>query len=96
VTAAAPRFAVGDRVRVRAAHAQGHCRTPFYLRGKRGVVTRLLGTYRNPEELAYHRPGTPRQPLYQVDFDFAEVWGRADRGVRITADIYQHWLEADA
>jgi hypothetical protein len=34
-------------------------------------------------------------PLYQVDFDYAEVWGKAAPNTRISADIFQHWLEAD-
>lgn len=90
-------FAVGDRVRVSAREAAGHCRTPYYLRGKRGIVTRHFGAFRNPEELAYHRPGLPLRALYQVEFPFDEVWGagRPDRRVRIAADIFEHWLEPD-
>jgi nitrile hydratase len=90
------RFAAGDPVRVRFAEPRGHCRTPYYLRGKRGVIERLVGVYPNPEELAYHRLGLPHQPLYQVKFDFGEVWGRAERNVTLSAAIYQHWLEPDS
>lgn len=90
-------FEIGDRVRVRAAEPAGHCRTPYYLRGKCGVVARRLGEFPNPEELAYHRPGLPAQPLYQVEFAYDEVWGpgREGGGICIAADLYQHWLEAD-
>ena len=93
-----PRFTAGDKVRVRFAEVAGHCRTPYYLRGKHGVIARFQGEFRNPEELAYHRPGLPRQPLYQVEFAFDEVWGanREKGRINITADIYQHWLEPDA
>ncbi|MBC7779931.1 MAG: nitrile hydratase subunit beta [Proteobacteria bacterium] len=86
---------VGARVRVRAAWPQGHCRTPHYLRGKQGVVVRRLGDYPNPEQLAYHRPGLPLLALYQVEFDSAEVWGERLREppYRITADLFEHWLE---
>jgi nitrile hydratase subunit beta len=52
-------------------------------------------SFANPEQLAYHRPGMPLQPLYQIEFDYAEVWGRREPHTVITADIYQHWLEAD-
>lgn len=91
------RYTVGDRVRVSRREVEGHCRTPYYLRGKRGVITRHFGDFRNPEDLAYHRPGLPVQPLYQVEFPFAEVWGaqKADARIRIAADIYGHWLEPD-
>jgi nitrile hydratase len=84
-------------VRVRTGEPVTHCRTPHYLRGKRGVVLRTLGEYPNPEELAYHKPGLPALPLYQVAFDSAEVWGERlhEAPYRITADIFAHWLDAD-
>ena len=90
-----PRFRPGDRVRVRFADPPGHIRTPWYIRGRAGVVERLCGTYGNPEELAYNRPGTPRQPLYRVRFRQSQIWpdyrGLATDTVDI--EIYQHWLE---
>lgn len=95
VEAYAPRFRPGDRVAVRAAYPIGHVRTPFYIRGKRGVIERFCGVYGNPEELAYGRSGLPKQPLYRVRFLQREVWpaygGRAEDTVDV--EIYQHWLE---
>ena len=95
-TAAVPvQFRPGDRVRVRAAYPPGHVRTPFYVRGHRGVVERLCGSYPNPEELAYARPGLPAQPLYRVRFLQREVWQDYAGAPEDTVDIeiYQHWLE---
>jgi nitrile hydratase subunit beta len=93
----APKFAPGDPVAVRALYPLGHVRTPYYIRGKRGVIERLCGIYGNPEELAYARPGLPKQPLYRVRFLQRDVWpeyrGRAEDTVDI--EIYQHWLETD-
>ena len=90
------RFRPGDRVTVRAAKPPGHVRTPFYIRGHSGVVERVCGSYPNPEELAYARPGLPAQPLYRVRFLQREVWpdyaGRPEDTIDI--EIYQHWLEA--
>ena len=37
-----PAFAPGDKVKVRAAEVSTHCRTPHYLRGKRGVVAPVI------------------------------------------------------
>ncbi len=89
------RFKPGDRVRVRRTFPLGHVRTPWYIRGHAGVIERLCGAFANPEELAYNRPGTPRQPLYRVRFRQREVWpdylGPAQDHVEI--EIYQHWLE---
>ena len=89
------RFQPGDRVRVRRAFPPGHLRTPFYIRGRTGEIERICGAFANPEELAYNRPGLPRQPLYRVRFRQAELWpdyaGPATDTIEI--EIYQHWLE---
>ncbi|HKX09135.1 MAG TPA: SH3-like domain-containing protein [Stellaceae bacterium] len=92
---AGPRFRAGDRVRVRFADAPGHIRTPWYIRGHAGVIERLCGTYGNPEELAFNRPGTPRQPLYRVRFKQSQVWPdyRGPATDTVDIEIFQHWLE---
>lgn len=92
---AAPRFKIGDKVRVDDRPALGHCRTPWYLRGKRGVVAEVQGAFRDPERLAYHRPGLPAQVLYKVRFAQAEIWGKYDDhpNDQLEADIYEPWLE---
>ncbi len=89
------RFAVGDSVTVRAAFPPGHVRTPFFVRGKTGRVTRVLGPYRNPEELAYGRSGEPALPLYRVLFRTAELWDdyAGAPGDTTVVDIYENWLE---
>jgi nitrile hydratase len=88
-------FQTGDRVRVRLAFPPGHVRTPFYIRGKSGVIERILGPFLNPEERAYGRSGEPKQPLYRVRFLQCEVWPDYAGASADTVDIeiYQHWLE---
>jgi Nitrile hydratase beta subunit, C-terminal len=96
IVASAPsRFATGDRVRVVQMYPLGHVRTPWYIRGKSGVIERLCGAYPNPEELAYHRSGLPAQQLYRVRFLQREVWPDYRGSVADTVDleIYDHWLE---
>jgi nitrile hydratase len=95
--ASKPRFESGDRVVVRVAYPLGHVRTPFYVRGKSGVIERLCGTFGNPEELAYARSGLPRQPLYRVRFRQSDVWSNYGGQPADTVDIeiYQHWLEPE-
>jgi nitrile hydratase len=94
-TAEAPRFAVGERVRVRRADPPGHVRTPWYCRGHAGTVERICGAFPNPEELAYNRPGLPAQPLYRVRFRSAELWRdyRGNPADMVEIEIFQHWLE---
>src|SRR3546814_18083490 len=84
-------------LRVRAAFPPGHVRTPFFVRGKAGQVTQVLGRYRNPEELAYGRSGEPLLPLYRVIFDTAALWDGYDGAPRDSTviDIYENWLDAD-
>lgn len=89
------RFAAGDAVRVAQRPVVGHCRTPWYLRGKVGLVATVHGIFRDPELLAYHKPGLPRRTLYKVRFKQREIWQRYNGagGDHLEADIYEHWLE---
>jgi nitrile hydratase len=92
------RFAPGDRVTVHHRHPPGHIRTPYYCRGKTGVVERICGAFRNPEGLAYGKDGLPKQPLYRVRFRPADLWPDA-AGVdddKVEIEIYQHWLDPAA
>ncbi len=55
----------------------GHIRTPHYLRGKTGVVERILGPFNNPEQLAYMVPALART-LYRVRFEMGHIWPDAE------------------
>ncbi len=91
------RLRPGDRVRVRVAYPIGHVRTPYYVRGKSGIIERFCGSFPNPEELAYARPGLPAMALYRVRFLQTELWtDYAGHAADILeAEIYQHWLQAE-
>jgi nitrile hydratase len=84
----------GQTVHVKTMVPTGHCRTPYYLRGKTGTIEANLGAFLNPEELAYHKSGLPKKVLYRVRFDQKHLWPRypAARDT-LVADIYEHWLE---
>ena len=88
-------FQPGDCVRVRAAYPPGHLRTPYYIRGKSGVIERVLPAFRNPEERAYGRSGLPAKVLYRVRFRQREVWPDYAGPPEDTVDIeiFEHWLE---
>ena len=83
---------------VRRAYPPGHIRTPWYIRGKTGVVERICGDFGNPEELAYGRDGKPKQTLYRVRFMQNEVWEDYTENPSDTVDIeiFEHWLEPGA
>jgi nitrile hydratase subunit beta len=90
------RFKPGDAVGVRLAIPIGHVRTPFYIRGKTGVVERYCGHFGNPEDRAYARVDGPRLPLYRVRFMQRNVWPKYSGNEDDTVDveIFQNWLEA--
>jgi len=88
-----PRFEPGACVRVADRQPQGHCRTPFYLRGRNGEVISLAGRFHDPAQLAQHRPGLPKLTLYRVRFAHIGLDGRTTQN-EIMADIYEDWLES--
>ncbi|MBM3509879.1 MAG: nitrile hydratase subunit beta [Alphaproteobacteria bacterium] len=84
----------GQTVHVKTMVPTGHCRTPYYLRGKTGTIEADLGAFLNPEELAYHKSGLPKKILYRVRFDQKHLWPRYPSARdTLVADIYEHWLE---
>lgn len=87
-------FSAGERVRVRADFPPGHVRTPVYVRGKTGVVTRQFGSFKNPELAAYRLTG-PKKVLYQVRFRQTDLWPRyaGSEADTVDLDLYSHWLE---
>lgn len=82
------------RVRVKSNFPPGHIRTPFYLRGKTGVIERKLGSFGNPETQAYRHIGD-RKELLRVRFSMDEIWGAEAENPNDTleAEIFEHWLE---
>jgi len=90
----AMRLEPGDRVRVRDDYPMGHIRTPVYVRGKEGVVTRTFGAFPNPETLALGRDGMPAKMLYEVRFQQSDLWPdyNGPESDTVLMDIYEHWL----
>jgi nitrile hydratase subunit beta len=88
------RLAAGDIVRVLRTNPPGHRRTPFYIRGKLGVIERSCGEFPNPEELGHGFDGLPKKQLYRVRFRQKDLWpdyGGGDRDT-VDVDVYEHWL----
>ena len=90
-----PLFNVGEQVRIRNSNPPGHRRTPFYVKGKTGVIERYCGDFKNPEELAYGFDGLPKRELYRVRFKQTHLWQEYEGPDDDTLDleIYDHWLE---
>jgi len=87
------RFAVGERVRTRAATVAHHTRLPGYARGKIGRIDRLLGVHVFADAHA-HGLGEQPQWLYTVVFSARELWGNdAPAGQSVSIDAWEPYLE---
>jgi len=88
-----PRFKPGDHVVARNLNPSGHTRLPRYVRGKRGVIDRVHGTFVYPDTNA-HGSGEQPQPLYSVRFAAAELWGPTAAGRdSLYIDLWEDYLE---
>ncbi|MFT6670159.1 MAG: nitrile hydratase [Afipia broomeae] len=88
-----PLFAIGDRVRAKNIHPQGHIRLPRYVRGHVGVVELLHGAHVFADSNARGDGENPQQ-LYTVRFTGRELWGdRADPASAVSVDAWESYLE---
>jgi len=91
--ATAPRFKPDDKIAVRNINPGGHTRLPRYIRGKRGTIEKVHGSFNLPDAIA-HGQGKHLESVYTVRFDAREVWGE-QAAVRdsIYVDLWESYLE---
>lgn len=91
----APRFRVGDRVRVRNHNPATHTRLPGYLRCKLGTIEQDHGVFAFPDTLAHGLPEKP-QHCYSVRFTARELWGpaAAERDT-LRVDVFDDYIDLD-
>lgn len=89
----APRFRVGDRIRVRNHNPPTHTRLPGYLRGKLGTIEQDYGVFVFPDTHA-HGLGEKPQHCYSVRFTAREVWGptASDRDT-LRVDVFDDYMD---
>ncbi|MGE2814206.1 nitrile hydratase subunit beta [Mycobacterium heidelbergense] len=88
------RFAVGDEVIARNIHPRGHTRLPRYVRGHRGVITRIHPAAVFPDTDA-HGMGENPQHVYTVSFDGHDLWGdTAEANMKVQLGMWESYLEA--
>ncbi len=88
-----PRFTLGQAVRARNLHPEGHIRLPRYVRGRCGLISRSHGAHVLPDTNA-HGQGEQPQALYQVRFVSEELWGPdADGRGAVYLDLWESYLE---
>lgn len=88
-----PAFKPGDRVRMKVMHPPTHTRQPRYVRGRIGVVERVIGCHVFPDSNAKGEGENP-QWLYTVVFDGRELWGpQAQAGTSVSVDAWEPYME---
>jgi nitrile hydratase subunit beta len=91
-----PTFNVGDQVVVMNRSPIGHYRVPIYLRGKKGVVEKVMAPVQlDNEREGYGQNGGDKRHYYRVVFSLKELWpdyaGPAHDNLRI--EVFENWLE---
>lgn len=89
----APKFKVGDRVKIRNHQPIGHTRLPGYVRGKIGKIAVDHGVFVFPDTMAHGRGEKP-QHCYTVHFDAQEVWGeKGVKGDTLRVDLFDDYMD---
>ncbi len=87
-----PAFKIGDKVRAKSINPPSHTRLPRYVRGRAGVIDRVIGCHVFPDSNA-RGVGENPQWLYTVRFDGRELWGEgADPTVTVSVDAWEPYL----
>jgi nitrile hydratase len=90
----APKFSVGERVRVRNRQPSGHTRLTAYVRGKVGVISIVNAQAWVFPDTRAHNKGENLQPVYNISFEAAELWGDvAEANVVVSVDLSEDYLE---
>jgi nitrile hydratase len=84
----------GTSITIKDSAQPGHIRTPYYIRGKTGVIERSLGEFKNPEQLAYSLPSSLYE-LYRVRFKMSELWNHdiENPNDTVEAEVFSQWIE---
>ena len=87
-------FQCGDIVRTRSIEPLGHTRLPGYLRGKRGRIIAVAGTFPLADECARGIRDAAKEMVYSVRFNACDVWEENVYDFTITADLWESYLES--
>lgn len=89
-----PRFVVGQEVRVRNLHPEGHTRVTAYTRGRVGIVAIVNAQAWVLPDTRAHNRGENLQPVYNVRFAARDLWGpQAEANTWTHIDLSEDHLE---
>jgi nitrile hydratase subunit beta len=91
-----PIFQQHDRIRISERSPVGHYRVPIYLRGKKGIVEKVIEPAGvDNEEERYGRNAGWRRHYYRIALAMTDIWpdytGSPDDGLRV--EVFESWLE---
>ncbi|HEY4253883.1 MAG TPA: SH3-like domain-containing protein [Roseomonas sp.] len=89
-------FRPGDTVRVMRRSPIAHYRVPIYLRGKAGVVRKVMEPLQiDNEREGYGQNAGDKRHYYRIAFPMRELWpGYAGPGHdTLTIEVFENWLE---
>ena len=91
-----PVFQPGQKVRVMEQYPLGHYRVPLYLRGRSGVVERLVQPAIDNEEEGFGLNAGLQRHYYRIAVPMSEIWPDYAVGSRdhLYIEVYETWLEA--
>lgn len=91
-----PGFKPGDRVRISVRFPIGHYRVPLYVRGKQGVVEKILRPMAvHNEEEGYGRNVGVKGYYFRVGILLTELWPdyAGPARDRLVIEVFETWLE---
>lgn len=91
-----PAFGVGDHVSISIRYPVGHYRVPTYLRGKQGIIEKILNPAAvNNEEEGFGRNVGLKSFYYRVAVPLTELWPgyTGPPQDRLLIEIFETWLE---
>jgi len=86
-----PKFVSGDRVSAKSHGHGGHTRLPGYVRGHKGEVSHVRGTFVFPDDSA--RGIEHAEPLYTIVFKAAELWPGEGCTHLVHLDLWESYLD---
>lgn len=89
-------FDEGQRIRVSLRFPIGHYRVPRYVRGKTGVVEKVIEPKAvNNEEEGFGRNAGMKRHYYRVAIPLSELWPRyvGSPGDELRIEVHENWLE---
>lgn len=89
-----PQYVMGQAVRVRNIHPEGHTRVTAYTKGRVGIVEKVNAQPWVLPDTRAHNRGENLQPVYNVRFEARELWGpQAEANTYTHIDLSEDHIE---